>query len=128
MGKIPHEQVSDELSKCSVGLALLTPGNNTDGYNGTMGNTKIFEEMMAGLPVICTDFVRWKEFVDQYHCGICVAPDDEKAINDAIRYLMDHPNEAEEMGRNGRRAIEQEFNWNVEEKKLLALYEDILKD
>ena len=45
----------------------------------------------------------------------------------AIRYLLDHPDEARQMGENGRRAIKEEFNWGVEEKTLLALYEDILK-
>ena len=32
------------------------------------------------------------------------------------------------MGENGRRAVREEFNWGVEEQKLFALYEDILKD
>ena len=31
-----------------------------------------------------------------------------------------------EMGRNGRRAIEKEFNWAIEEKKLLKLYREVL--
>ena len=30
------------------------------------------------------------------------------------------------MGRNGRTAAEREFNWDVEKKKLLALYEELL--
>jgi glycosyltransferase involved in cell wall biosynthesis len=30
------------------------------------------------------------------------------------------------MGRNGRAAVEQHFNWANEERKLLQLYEDIL--
>lgn len=128
LGKIPHGQVAAELSHCSVGLALLTPGRNTDWQNGTMGNTKIFEEMVAGLPVVCTDFVLWREFVDRYHCGICVDPTNVNEIASAIRYLLDHPEEAKQMGENGRRAVAEEFNWSVEEKKLLALYEDILKD
>ena len=128
LGKIPHGQVANEMSRCSVGLALLTPGRNTDWQNGTMGNTKIFEEMMAGLPVVCTDFVLWREFVARYHCGICVDPENVDAIAGAIRYLLDHPKEAKQMGENGRRAVKEEFNWGVEEQKLLALYEDILKD
>jgi len=127
LGKIPHAKVADELAASIAGMALLQPGRNTDWKNGTIGNTKIFEEMMAGLPVICTDFVLWKEFVDRYHCGICVKPDDAEQISAAIRYLLDHPEEARQMGENGRRAVKEEFNWSVEEKKLLALYEDILK-
>lgn len=91
-----------------------------------MGNTKIFEEMLAGLPVVCTDFVLWREFVDRYHCGICVDPQDADAIASAVWYLLDHPEEARQMGENGRRAVKEEFNWNVEERKLLALYEEVL--
>ena len=49
-------------------------------------------------------------------------------IADAIRYLLEHPEEARQMGENGRRAVKEEFNWGGEEKKLLALYEDILKN
>ncbi len=128
LGKIPHQQVAQELAKCSAGLALLTPGRNTDGQNGTIGNTKIFEEMMASLPVICTDFVLWKEFVERYDCGICVDPQNVEQITAAIRELLEHPEKAKRMGENGRRAVKEEFNWAVEEQKLLALYEDILKN
>ncbi len=127
-GKIPHDTVGTFIAKGSIGMALLSYCRNSDGKNGTMGNTKIFEEMMAGLPVICTDFVRWREFVERWHCGICVDPSNVDEIADAIQYLFDHPDEARQMGENGRRAVEEEFNWAHEEKKLLALYEDILNE
>lgn len=127
-GRIPHQAVAQEMAQSTVGLALTSYCRNSDWKNGTMGNTKIFEEMMAGLPVVCTDFVLWREFVDRYHCGICVDPENPDEIASAIRYLLDHPEEARRMGENGRRAVKEEFNWGVEEKKLLALYEDILKE
>lgn len=126
MGAVPHAQVAKLLAESGIGMALLSYGRNTDWKNGTMGNTKIFEEMMAGLPVVCTDFVLWQEFVDRWHCGICVDPEDPAAVTSAIQYLLTHPEEAKQMGENGRKAVKEEFNWGVEEKKLLALYEDIL--
>ncbi len=124
-GRLPFEQVSVLLKSAAAGLSVLTPGANTDWKNGNMANTKIFEEMMAGLPVICTDFVRWGEFVRRYDCGICIDPEDREAIAAAIRRLTGDPEEARRMGANGRRAVEKEFNWSLEEKKLLALYRDI---
>ena len=126
-GQIPHTKVHDLLCSSGIGISLLKPSHNTGWNIGTMGNTKIFEEMMAGLPVICTDFSLWREFVDRYHCGICVQPDNLQQIAKAIRFLLDNPAEARRMGENGRRAVKEEFNWGVEEKKLLALYEDVLK-
>ena len=125
LGKIPYSAVAQQMSHCMAGLALLRPNRNSDWQNGTMGNTKIFEEMMAGLPVICTDFVRWREFVGRYHCGICVNAESVDEIAAAMAYLMEHPAEARRMGENGRRAVEAEFNWKIEEQKLLAFYQAI---
>lgn len=81
-----------------------------------------------GLPVICTDFTLWKEFVDHWHCGICVEPENPDAIAAAIQYLLEHPDEAKRMGKNGRNAVKTNFNWGVEEKKLLLLYQEVLKN
>ena len=122
LGKIPHSQVDEELGHGMAGMALLSPGRNTDGQNGTLGNTKIFEEMMAGLPVICTNFTSWRNFVEGYHCGICVNPQSVEEVAAAVRYLLEHPEEARRMGENSREAVEMEFNWGIEERKLLNLY------
>ena len=128
LGKIPHHQVATLLAESVAGMALLQPGRNTDWHKGTIGNTKIFEEMMAQLPVICTDFDLWRGFVDTYQCGICVDPSNADQVAEAIRYLLDNPDEAKRMGENGRCAIREEFNWGVEEQKLLALYQEIVND
>ena len=127
-GRVPHTEVNQILSECSIGMAVLSYSYNTAFQRGTLGNTKIYEQMMAGLPVICTDFQIWSEMVEKYHCGICISPGNADEIASAILYLLDHPEEARRMGENGRRAVKEEFNWDVEEKKLLALYEDIFKE
>lgn len=126
-GQVPHKEVKDILASSSVGMALLSPGPNTDYQNGNMANTKIFEEMMVGVPVICTNFNRWMEFVEKEKCGICVNPHDEEAIAAALKYLFTHKSEAEAMGKAGRKLIETRFNWGNEERKLIALYQELSK-
>jgi hypothetical protein len=32
------------------------------------------------------------------------------------------------MGENGRRAVVEKYNWGVEEKKLIKLYQDLLEE
>ncbi len=124
LGKVPHAQVSSIMREAAAGVALLSPGKNTDGKNGTMGNTKIFEEMMAALPIICTDFDLWSEFVERYQCGICVDPTDPDKIAEAISFVFADLPRAEQMGRNGRRAVEEEFNWDRAARALLQLYSE----
>ena len=47
-------------------------------------------------------------------------------MSDAVRYIAEHPEEARAMGRNGRRWAEKKYNWASEEKKLLALYRELI--
>ena len=121
-GILPHQEVLKELSSCVAGLAILDYSENTCGKLGTLGNTKLFEYMQAGLPVICSDFVLWKDIIEEWDCGICIPPRDVIALRNAIQYMIDNPEKAKEMGKNGRQAVLEEFNWGIEEKKLISLY------
>lgn len=127
-GRVSHQEALKIQSHSHVGIALLQPSRNTGFLNGTAGNTKLFEYMMAGIPVICTDFILWKDIVHRYNCGICVNPNDMEAVRAAVDYLRRNPDEAAQMGQNGRRAVEQEFNWATQEKKLLELYASLSKE
>ena len=84
--------------------------------------------MSAGVPVIASDFPLWRGIVEDAECGICVDPENPNAIAKAINYLLTHPEEADEMGRNGRRAVERKYRWDAEGAKLVALYGDILAE
>ena len=88
--------------------------------------TKVYEYWSMGVPVIVTNRPYAREVFKKYDCGICVDPDDTDAIADAIKYLLDNTDIAKQMGENGRRAVLEEFNWAVEEKKLLGLYEELI--
>lgn len=97
--------------------------------DGQVGSNKIFEYMLNGLPVICTDFRLWKEMIiDKYQCGICVKPGSVEQIKDAIEWMLLNPEESRKMGEKGRYAIINEFNWEKGLPEYIALYEQIAKD
>ena len=79
--------------------------------DGSLGVIKIFESMEAALPVIFSDVPLYRSIVEKYHCGVCADPNDVDSVESAIRYLVEHKEEAYEMGQNGRRAVLEEFNW-----------------
>ena len=128
LGILPHENVAQALAEASVGMALCQYSKNTGGRLGSLGNTKLFEYMMAELPVVCTKFDLWQSIVNRYQCGICVEPDNFEGIAQAIVWLRDHPVEAREMGLNGRKAVEEEFSWERQTQTLLWLYKSLDED
>jgi len=87
---------------------------------------KLFEYMSAGLPVICSHFPLWKDIVEGNKCGICVNPENPKEIAQAIHFILEHQEEARIMGINGRNAVNQQYNWSSEEKKLVNFYNQLL--
>lgn len=122
LGFLNRQQVADVLACSKVGLVTFLPAPN---HIAAQPN-KMFEYMSAGLPIITSNFPLWREIVEGNQCGICVDPLNPQAIGEAIQYLIDHPSEAEQMGKNGRRAVEEKYNWVIEEQKLLVFYKSLL--
>lgn len=123
-GKLNRKQVADLIAESKVGLCtLLDRGQYL--HLDTFG-IKVFEYLSMGVPVILSKSDFNCRMVEKYQFGVCVDPENTDEIAEAIRHLIDHPEEAKHMGENGRKAVKEEFNWGVEEKKLLRLYEAIM--
>lgn len=117
LGMISRESVNQLYGSSRGGIVLYQPArNHTDSQP-----IKLFEYMAAGLPVIASDFPLWQEIITESGCGICVDPKDTQAVKDAIEYLLDHPQEGQEMGRRGREAVLRKYNWESEGADLLKL-------
>lgn len=123
VGRVPHEEVKNIYSKSIAGVALNF--SNQIKIEGTLGNTKLFEYMAAGLPVICSDYRLWREIVEKNNCGICINPNSVEEITEAIEYIMSNPKKAAEMGENGKKAVIEKYNWITQEKKLIDLYNNL---
>jgi len=87
---------------------------------------KIFEYMASGLPVIGSSFPLWKLIIEDNQCGICVNPENPNEIASAINALANNPELAKKMGENGKRLVNEKFNWNNEKEKLLHFYKNLI--
>src|SRR5260221_729722 len=60
-------------------------------------------------PMICAGGVEVRDYGTHLPTGFYVCPGDARDLRRAIQYLLDHPDVAEELGRNGRRVVEALF-------------------
>lgn len=121
-GFVNRESIKNILSTCKVGLVILHP---TESYIHSLP-IKMFEYMAAGIPVVASNFPLWQSIINKYKCGVCVNPLDEKEVANAVKSLLNDDVKSKELGENGRKAIEQVFNWEVEANKLVKLYHSLL--
>lgn len=120
LGWLGRGGVREVMCKSMAGLVVLHPVEN---YIDALP-VKMFEYMAAGIPVIASNFPLWQNIVEGSKCGVCVNPLNPKEIAEAIDRIVNNPIEAERMGRNGREAVERHFNWDIEKKKLINMYEN----
>ncbi|WP_172371603.1 glycosyltransferase family 4 protein [Sporosarcina jiandibaonis] len=123
LGFLDREGVKDTYRKSKAGIVTLQP---TINYIDALP-VKMFEYMAAGIPVIASNFPLWKDILNKNKCGLIVDPMNPKEIAEAISWVLENPIEAEQMGQNGRKAVETEYNWEKESEKLIKVYKNLLR-
>jgi glycosyltransferase involved in cell wall biosynthesis len=121
LGQLDRLGVARVLGRAMAGLVLIHPRSN---YLDSLP-IKMFEYMSAGLPVIASDFFLWRKIIEENRCGLCCDPLNPDEIAGAIQWILNHPQEANSMGENGRKAVMEKFNWESEGKKLIEAYRDL---
>jgi glycosyltransferase involved in cell wall biosynthesis len=120
-GWLDRAGVSEVLGRSVAGLVTFHPlPNHIDAQPN-----KMFEYMSAGIPVIASNFPLWREIIEGNDCGLCVDPLDPKAIAAAIDFMINNPERAKQMGENGQNAVQERYNWSIEEAKLLDFYQNL---
>ena len=84
------------------------------------------EALIKGIPVIASKGTPWEE-LNTYHCGWWV-DNDVDTLAATIETAINTPeNERQQMGENGRRLVMENYSQEVVAKKMIQLYEWILK-
>jgi glycosyltransferase involved in cell wall biosynthesis len=118
LGFIDRKEIEKLLGTSRAGLVVLWPTvNDINSFP-----IKMFEYMAAELPVIASNFPIWKDIVESNKCGICVDPLKPKEIALAIDFIINNREQAFEMGKNGKKAVSEKYNWEIEKEKLLNMY------
>lgn len=127
LGIVPFDEVINMYKKATIGVAIYIYCKNMDGTTGNLANTKLFEFMNWEIPIVCTNYTLWNEIVvEQEQCGVCVDPYDVNNIASGIKYILDNPELAIQMGQRGRLAMINKFNWHSQEKILFELYNNVI--
>ncbi|MBE0417155.1 MAG: glycosyltransferase [Coriobacteriia bacterium] len=120
MGHRPPETLQEYACGADVGVVIY---ESTSLNNLYAAPNKLYGYLMAGLPIASSEFPGLREVVAGERVGALFDPGDPSSIASAIRSLIDHPEERREMARRARELAETRYNWDIESRKLLVLYE-----
>lgn len=121
LGRLSFEDSQKLYANSDVLVVMFSDAPNHQDIK----SNRLFESMYAGKPVIVSGLPKWIDFINQYQCGVTVPPNSAQDLSMAFNWLKDNPEAAKEMGENGRKAVYQNFSWEIEKNTLLSLYKTI---
>lgn len=118
LGQLPKEAMPRLWSITGASLVLL---KKLDLFL-TVIPSKIFESMAMRRPIVLAVRGESQEIVEAAESGVCIEPENAEALAAVIEQLADDPERCAELGRNGHRCVEDEFDRRV----LAERFADIL--
>jgi colanic acid/amylovoran biosynthesis glycosyltransferase len=104
---------------------LLAP-SVTGGDGNQEGIPVVLMEALAqGIPVITTRHSGIPELVRDEEFGLLVPERDPDALAEKLQYLIEHPERWAEMGRKGREQVEEHFNIDKLNDRLVEIYREL---
>lgn len=126
LGVLNRKEIFELYARCAIGICVLQDTGQTRKINNF--NTKVYEYMAMEMPVILSDWPYKREMVEKYHFGLVANPNDAYDIAAKIIWLLEHSKEAEMMGKNGKKLLEEKFTWKQSERNLLKIYEEVIEE
>ena len=123
IGSVKPADVPAYTMAADILVAIYNPvyGNNRDSVPN-----KFFEAMSSSIPIIVAKGTWTGQTVEELNCGLTAKYGSEEVFQ-AIDKLLNDRELYDKLGKNGRKAFEKQYNWAVMEKRLLAIYSDLLK-
>lgn len=100
-------------------LAVGVPLQRSEAF-ATYGITVVMEAMAMGKPVITTLTEAYPFNVEKEKIGMLVDYGDVEGWRQAVQYLIEHPEEAREMGMRGKHLIRTRYNYEIFSKEVIA--------
>lgn len=122
-GQRPWAEVLEAYRRSLAGFLLYEP---TPEQRWCMP-VKLFEFLLAELPVIASDIPFWRELLDgnpSVHFVDAASPSD---IAKSIEWILLHPEESARRAHEGARLARGRFDWEPEGRRLVALYDRLLE-
>ncbi|MEK4731005.1 glycosyltransferase family 4 protein [Paenibacillus sp. FSL L8-0641] len=86
----------------------------------------IIEGMAAGLPVIASNEGGPKETVVPHETGLLIEPGNPAKLEEAIRWMLEHPQERQQMGERGMERVKKHFVIENTVKDIVHYYKGLL--
>ncbi len=121
---VPSEELASYTVDADIGVILF---ENTCLNNYYSLPNKLFEYMMASVPVVSSSFPELKSVIRETACGLTLNTSCKEEVSNAIVQLHESPERRIAYGRSGREMALSKYNWERQHSLLNAVYRKLKK-
>ncbi|MFD1708053.1 glycosyltransferase [Siminovitchia sediminis] len=120
--KVPLKELPKYTRNAYLGFQVL---NNVCFNHYSASSNKLFEYLMAGVPVVACYFPEIKRIVEGEQVGLCIDPHSEKEIAWAVNELLENQALYRKLANNCAGA-KHKYNWEQEQRHFLSVYDYLI--
>ncbi len=117
-GYKPHSQISNLYESANI---ALIPHIKSDHTDNTIPN-KIFEYMYAEIPMVVSNCDPLVRIMNETESGLSYHYDQPEELAAIITDFYQHPEKLDDYIKQGRQAVIDKYNWDVDGRKLVEFY------
>jgi hypothetical protein len=118
---VDHGQIAGWLGVATIGLVPTRP---VVAYHHALP-IKLFEFMISKVPVLAADLPEIAPYVRTSGAGFLFESGNPASLAEGICRMLADETGLKRMGENGRRAVEEKWNWSKMEERLFEVYDEL---
>ncbi|WP_186576728.1 glycosyltransferase [Aquibacillus kalidii] len=124
-GWVHYHSLPTLLSDVDIGLIDIDPTNSLN--NSFAMPSKLFSYLNNGVPVITNKCSEVEKIINTYQCGLVLNKlnPTPKDYAEGLLFLNQNRSMLEQMSMNARRAVEEFYNWDNMEKRLISIFQSL---
>lgn len=119
IGQVSHSKAMEYMAGCEI---FTMPS-----WQETFGLVYI-EAMAHAKPIIGVRGHGVDGIVEHGKTGMLVKPRDVDSLVEALDFLLNHLEEARAMGERGRKLVLENYTWEKNAERTIAVYEEVLRN
>ena len=111
-----------DVSSFLHGVDIFAFASRTEGFGQV-----VIEAMASGTPVVVSRIAPLTEIVKEGENGLLVDPDDPPGFARAIIWLLNHPEETQQISRRAQESVQGHFSARRMVDETIAVYDDLIR-
>jgi len=120
-GRVPNEELPNYYA--ATDIFVLPSVSRLEAFG-----IVALEAMASCVPVIVSNIPGVRDVIVEGKHGLLADPMNSEDLAGKIRTLIENPDMAERMGKNGRKRVEENFTWSKVAEEIEEVYESVLNE